>query len=122
MDKYYVPLEEAKQLKKLGFIELCHRGAYTSKSIINSGESIDFNKDVYITSLPLYCQIFDWFDEVHGLRSWIVPVFLQEGIKNSFKINSVDYADVSFTTKEEANKACLDELIFILQCNKQESI
>ena len=120
MDKYYVFLEEAKDLKVLGFSVGCDRGKLVNTDLISKSiHPTDFNANhIEYVSLPLYAQAFDWFEEVHGLNSWIIPTILQDKVLHSFKINGVDYTEIGYTTKEEAQLECLKELIIIVKAKQ----
>ena len=121
MDKYYVFLEEAKELKVLGFGVGCDRGKLVNTDLISKSiYPTDFNANqIEYVSLPLYAQAFDWFEEVHGLKSWIITSILQDKVLHSFKINGVDYTEIGYTKKEKAQLDCLRELITIVKNRKE---
>lgn len=124
MDKYYVILESAIRLKEIGFNVGCDRGKLVNKPLISrSMYPVDYNANkIEYISLPLYAQAFDWFDEVYGLKNWIVPSFLQDKVLHSFKINSIDFTEVGYTTKEEANQKCLEELLEMVESYGKSSL
>jgi hypothetical protein len=120
MKKEFVTYEQALALKELGFDEPClfH---------ILGGE-INFYRSTHDyfpkndrngigCSAILYQQAFRWFREKHNLHSYI------EGAYPWFRyyVNSDDdrWEGFKHLTHEEAESACLDELIEIIK-NKQD--
>jgi hypothetical protein len=123
MDKYYVVLEDADNLRLLNFREKCLRGINPDGQKIESIWPIDFNGGYDYISVPFYWQVFDWFKDVYGLDSWIIPCVLQDKVAHSFRINRVDYSEQCYATKEEAQLECLKELISTIKSytKKEES-
>ena len=127
MEKEFVTYEQASALKELGFDEPCFGRYYYKESYPmlnpNSGETelvFEFGqyiKQTEITILaPLYQQAFRWFREKHNLHSYI------EGAYPWFRyyVNSDDdrWEGFKHLTHEEAESACLDELIEIVRLTK----
>jgi hypothetical protein len=116
MKKEFCTYEQALALKDLGFDEPCF-GWYVSESHgLEYGKVIKSSliKDAIIA--PTYSQAFRWFREKHNLHSYI------EGAYPWFRyyVNSDDdrWEGFKHLTHEEAESACLDELIEIVRLTK----
>ena len=68
MDKYYILLEAAIALKELGYRGLCTKRFDIYGRWATSIWEVDFNESPVLISQPSYAQIFDWFEEVYGLK------------------------------------------------------
>jgi hypothetical protein len=107
--KDFVPYELAWQLKHIGFDEITH-AYYDGK-----GELISFN-NVHRAEVkaPTYSQAFRWFREKHNIHSYIE--WFDDG-KFDYTLTSakfkeeVCYDDGPFDTEQEAQNACLKQLI-----------
>jgi hypothetical protein len=130
MKEEFVPYELALKLKELGFDEECfsyyhnrhepswvktlHRGDTTKNSVQNLYQSD--------CSAPIFQQAFRWFREEHDLHYQLVPFFSDK------ESHAVDYylaiaqhrPPIQVNTFEEAELACLDKLIKILETKQQE--
>jgi hypothetical protein len=141
MEKEFVPYELALRMKALGFNEPCLAYWDNHKLFIidRNSERIQKNsnyKDIFegIISAPTYSQAFRWFREKYGLYSWIK---LHNGyIDNSFypelpitfsimdrKTGNKYYErdiphNYLYKTNEEAETACLEKLIEIVENQK----
>jgi hypothetical protein len=121
MEKEFIPYEQALALKELGFDEPCF-GWYNPQ--VNYKEvTTDRYWAFHLTGewenfkpAPLYQQVFRWFREKHNLHSYI------EGAYPWFRyyVNSDDdrWEGFKHLTHEEAESACLDELIEIVRLTK----
>jgi hypothetical protein len=113
MEKEFVTYEQALALKELGFDEPCLGNYADNKNhtLFTNGNRPGETND------PLYSQAFRWFREKHNLHSYI------EGAYPWFRyyVNSDDdrWEGFKHLTHEEAEQACLDELIEIIK-NKQD--
>jgi len=98
MEKEFIPYEQALELKELGFDELCL--FYYSD---NEALRIYHQSEIYddLIGAPLYQQAFRWFREKYDLYISIVHY------ENGYSINDLR----RFDTYEEAELACLKELI-----------
>jgi hypothetical protein len=114
MTQEFIPYEQALALKELGFDELCI-ATYDEDEYF---EFLDFEQSYYtipskLIQAPLYQQAFRWFREKHNLHSYI------EGAYPWFRyyVNSDDdrWEGFKYLTHEEAESACLDELIEIIK-------
>jgi hypothetical protein len=111
MEKEFVPYKLAIKLKELGFDEPC-----MSSRDMNNGEGL--------IQLPLYQQAFRWFREKHGLRFSIVDDHSDNEQPYSFTTEHEYYYDTGsgnnwFKTYEEAELACLEKLIEIVETKSE---
>jgi len=136
--KYFVPYQQALELKELGFDEPCFT-YYFCNGILSdtpreSGDDIKYQGDCkfdnhqnsYLEedddcSAPLFPQAFGWFRENHDLRIWIESnygVLKFEYVIATTNPNFIDkqFNDFSgYNTYEEAELACLNKLIEIVK-------
>jgi hypothetical protein len=112
MNKEFVPYELAVKLKQLGFDEPCFARfnndgdlliAHTEKYIIDNG----VDRSEFFTLAPLFQQAFRWFREPKN-GSYNHLDFMYEYLK---------YESISY---EQAELACLDKLIEIIETFKQQ--
>jgi hypothetical protein len=128
MNKEFIPYEQALELKELGFDSVCF-GFYNPRHEIgdlranplyeHSGGCFDnYNRTDYLVSAPLYQQAFRWFRENYGIMYTVDNNIVGNTFHGSYtKINSdyeSDYTD-DFATYEEAELACLKNLIEIVK-------
>ena len=127
MEKEFVPFELAVKLKELGFNEPCW-GYYH----VNEGYSIgyafcysDAESQPEIGYLaPLFQQAFRWFREKYKLhaeiRSYTAKYFtiIVQECKDTVRYIEYGGIDLKFKTYEEAELACLDKLIEIVEYTK----
>jgi hypothetical protein len=114
MEKEFVPYELALRLKVLGFDEPCF-GFYDEW---DNNKAIGGNYPCDgINSAPLYQQAFRWFREKFGLNHEISYAG-RESEYNAF-VNDYVYGNNSNSpsvfTYEEAELACLEKLIEIVE-------
>lgn len=123
MKKEFVPYESALELKQLGFDEMCI-GAYFHPNLSEmkypqyfySNTGLMMGEDA--CTAPLYQQAFRWFREKYGFditiqhnKKYVAIAYL------SVKNFSID----EYSTYEEAELACLQKLIEIVQQQNEES-
>jgi hypothetical protein len=126
MQKEFVPYELVLKLKELGFDEECFCNWEESWS----PEPEDEIRMVLTTDqtwlrpgwirAPTFSQAFRWFREEHDLHYQLVPFFSDK------ESHAVDYylaiaqhrPPIQVNTFEEAELACLDKLIEILEKNE----
>ena len=126
MTREFVTYNQAVALKELGFDEPCF-GKHDLKYILLRVEECKSQENAqeldYILA-PLYQQAFRWFREKHNLCGEVYTVNMgaidytfqirdlySEDIKhNNFEAYTGGYTG-TFLTYEEAESACLDELI-----------
>jgi hypothetical protein len=141
MEKEFVPYELALRMKTLGFNENCYRVGNPNGAICwrfmdvagVEGVGIDdillekFDK-LWWVEIPTYSQAFRWFRKEYGIFVSIVPN--KYGSLDSFigwiyiPLNgSTKDIDVGgrkgYNTPEEAELACLEKLIEIVESKKE---
>ena len=139
MTKEFVPYELASRMKKIGFDEECI--AYYQKSAVIGNDNIlpisftnmasDFNDYEYsklgvpFYSAPTWQQAFRWFREKHNIHSFIIPLIDEVGFvyKYQARVHTKESAVKiigEFESYEEAELACLEKLIEIVEQIKSE--
>ena len=103
MSKEFIPYEEARALKELGFDELCLMNYGGDECLYKSGLGHDLKA-------PLYQQAFRWFREVHSIKN----VHIHESRGFYIKIEMFIIEEL-FNTYEEAELYCLRKLIEIVK-------
>jgi hypothetical protein len=124
MEKHFVTYNQALALKELGFDEPCF-GAYDTHQgddwILNIQSNYyyrQFSDKNKACLAPLVGQIFKWFRKNHSIHG-IVSYYG----KGQWNIEILDYKgneliqieDNTFWSYEEAESACIDELIEIIK-------
>ena len=113
MTKEFVPYELAVKLKALGFDEPCF-GYYYNKQL-SFGARTSYGE---VIEAPTFSQAFRWFREEYQLFGGILSEYSYGGQINAYHITGKRQGDISkgdFTTYEEAELACLDKLIEIVE-------
>jgi hypothetical protein len=124
-DKDFIPYQEALELEKLGFDEYCMECCYyewkdrgVTHILLHTPDSYDSHEGV---KAPTYSQAFRWFRDKYDLYCYVEP----------YKDNQFDYVVVSdlfgqedcdgelLNTYEEAELACLREMIKIVKENQK---
>jgi hypothetical protein len=128
MEEYFVTYNQALALKELGFDEPCF-GFYYRKEIdlFESCKIQDRRNSSYVKNYmdeedctaPLKSQVFKWFRDEHKTQSLI-----QEYDINNYMFTiddgiNEDISVVGFIYYEEAESACIDNLIEIVKSKKQ---
>ena len=112
MVKDFIQYTEALELKQLGFDEPCF-GVYATKDGYVRKSAYDENGDA-----PTYSQAFRWFRD----NGKVVEIFSQllpsNKYKWGFKIQGVEGITDGFFTYEEAELACLKEMIKIVKTTR----
>jgi hypothetical protein len=131
MEKEFVPYELAVKLKAIGFDEECF-GAYHNENYLDlQSEEFDYS---YAVKAPLFQQAFRWFRDKHNVRQNIMDFIDDEvGIEWDYEIATIgtdldengnykplieystDDENRKFKTYEEAELACLEKLIEIVE-------
>lgn len=101
MTKEFIPYELAVKLKELGFDEPC-----ISSRDMSNGQGL--------IQLPLYQQAFRFLRQKYGLGHMINGIGYESFIMNIGGIVHIFNA-LEFNTYEEAELACLNKLIEIVQ-------
>ena len=120
MEKYFVTYKQALALKELGYDEPC-MGKYDTKqgdewflNIYSGHLNAQFSDKNKACIAPLKSQVFEWFREEHSIHG-IVSYYG----KGQWNIEILDYKgneliqieDNTFWSYEEAESACIDQLI-----------
>ena len=123
MEKEFVTYQQAIKLKALGFDEPCfgfylEDGTWTPSSYSREGTVYPSNTDLLPEwcAAPLYQQAFRWFREKYDCHHTIKHNKKYVGIAYSSVVNfSID----EFETYEEAELACLEKLIEIVEAKSE---
>jgi hypothetical protein len=110
MNREFIPYEQALELKELG-MDLGW-DSYIEFYDTSTKDFCDIMKEV---PAPLYQQAFRWFREKYKIR-----FFIQSGMSDLGEFFKVIFPDgeqrnMSYTTYEEAELACLKKLIEIVK-------
>jgi hypothetical protein len=116
MEEEFIPHELAVKLKVLGFDRPCYAYIYTGDTgnnydhyiEVKPSDAKDWNEDDLCVSLPTFPLAFRWFREKYDLFISITHY------ENGYSINDLR----RFDTYEEAETACLQKLIEIVEQNK----
>jgi hypothetical protein len=128
MKKEFIPYDRALKLKTLGFDEPCfgfylEDGTWTPASYSREGTVYPSNTDLLPEwcAAPLYQQAFRWFREKYGLQhditlsvdntnqlvGFYIVIHKLDPLWNELEVNTTD--------REEAELACLEKLIEIVE-------
>ena len=133
MDKEFCIYSQALRLKALGFNEPCFGRWWFRSDIHNLNEeeleiirSNYFELPEYYILAPTFSQVFKWFREKYGLFVGPAAISYEDGpYLWFFEINSTilpfgtDLGETDdFNTYEEAELACLDKLLEIVESKK----
>jgi hypothetical protein len=140
MNREFTPYGRALKLKQLGFDEPCLAWHNSERLFLENHDVMNNEMSRnYCCVLPTFSQAFRWFREKYNIdftiitnyakidsktiKSYRVGIVLVEGKKiNSFflrpKKDSFEFLE--FKTYEEAELACLDEMIKIVELKQQE--
>jgi len=148
MTQEFIPYEQALELKELGFDEPCF-GTYLSsfqsdwkvyELILEMGMNEEFedNRNVYLLegacSAPTFSQAFRWFREKYNIQGYIYSSTVRGNSEKTkqftgyiWNINGIDMPFIStdardelHDTYEEAELACINKLIEIIENQKQK--
>jgi hypothetical protein len=131
MNKEFIPYEQALELKKLGFDDVCL--GYYHTTLSSSGVDLIIGKtpnrfyhliripEHFDTLAPLYQQAFRWFREKKISNSAIHryqdrtdgSINFAYYIIHDYGIDEVKFMKEEYTSYEEAELACLKKLIEI---------
>jgi hypothetical protein len=119
MEKEFVPYELALKMKQLGFNEPCMRGWDKDGKIWYHPDS-----DIILDN-PTYSQAFRWFREkyfIHGEPKYKGGLTKETAWYDYIIISNIDWNDSKiknkqYKTYEEAELACLEKLIEIVENN-----
>jgi len=118
MIKEFVPYELAWELKQLNFDETCfgyyHNLGSTQLVVSKRDLRADNNDGIEYCLAPLYQQAFRWFREKYALCIVIKPID-DKNLELGYNLLKNGLMMGSHPTYEEAELACLQKLIEILQ-------
>lgn len=132
MEKYFATYNQSLALKELGFDEPCFAGYRDSEWIgtdgpnsryfhaqLFSNHQFDDDQKKYC-SAPLKSQVFEWFREKYNLVFNFISYNIVKPAEYYWSITWGDEAKASGIVKtyEEAESACIDKLIELLQHDK----
>jgi len=117
MTELFVPYEESKALRDLGFNEECLttylNGELETKEMFFFTHTFRSHETQEFISAPLYSQAFKWFREKHKV-SPIISCYSELG--NDWKYHIPNQGgEQGFSTYEESELACLKKLIEIVK-------
>ena len=131
MEKEFVPYDRALKLKELGFDEPCFGYYYTLNGkdwkFADNHKYHEIDDQLVIGAnftllAPLFQQAFRWFREKHGimhrLTSYAFGYQIHLDNTADFDFEFVDRrydSGIDYKTYEEAELACLDKLIEIVE-------
>lgn len=130
MEKEFVPYDRSLRLKALGFDEPCfgyYDGNHNFQFMYNSKpENFSYRKfplghSVGWTSAPTFSQAFRWFREKYDMAHQITYA----GAKGRYNAFTDDWVydsngELKEFSYEEAELACLDKLIEIVESKQKE--
>jgi hypothetical protein len=105
---------EALELKQLGFDEPCF-GVYFNPTQELSLESEYAQSRFYQTPAPTYSQAFRWFRDNGRVAEIFSQLLPSNKYKWGFKIQGIEGVTDGFFTYEEAELACLREMIKLVK-------
>ncbi len=122
MEKEFGPYPLALRLKAIGFDEPCF-GWYSNRegNVLIQGYCETYLGIENCVKAPLYQQAFRWFREKYTLYSIISTImYTYPNLEFYFKIQGLNDGAMidKFNTYEEAELACLDKLIEIVENEK----
>ncbi len=124
MEKEFVPYELALRITQLGFDEPCLASwSYTYElqnyAELKLGYIIDGPRNY--TNAPLYQQAFRWFREKYKFNHSIIchkHPFGTDDYQYLILLDEDEFVETGFNTYEEAELACLEKLIEIVEQSK----
>jgi len=120
MTELFVPYEESKALRDLGFNEECLttylNGELETKEMFFFTHTFRSHETQEFISAPLYSQAFKWFREKHSFNGTVNSPYKAHAW--TFSIDNITTEsqvtlEVGFLSYEEAELACLKKLIEI---------
>jgi len=121
MNKEFIPYDQALALKELEFDKPCFGYWKTSDWLIEEKTRTDgYTHADQLCSAPTYSQAFRWFREKHNLHSNISSWRSDDNLSfyhefEIYSLTSSHSAGDEYSTYEEAELACLRNLIEIVK-------
>ena len=132
MEKEVVPYEESLALSQIGFVQSCwhayHDLTFPSKEDKHKLETVHnltsytepyAHQYVNPVLAPTYSQAFRWFREKHKLISGVRTYFNIDFFYEIYVSVSHEITSDSYNTYEEAELACLREMIKLVKENQK---
>ncbi len=117
MEKEFVPYELALRMKQLGFDEECfsYYDLNNKPNFFGSDNLMDTH--CVQVNRPTFSQAFRWFREKYSYQSFISPSNELTYLAYDFTLKGFDgyFKSKQFKTYEEAELACLEKLIEIVE-------
>ena len=128
IEKEFIPHEQSLILKKMGFNEEC-MSVFSEEGKLSPLQNFpvrNSNIPSYCTA-PIYRQVFKWFRDKYNLISSVDSLHYGCELKmNRFLYKIVEKSGVGtydiYDTYEEAELACIDKLIEIVQKSETEKL
>ena len=115
--KDFIPYQEALELKQLGFKERCFghywENLFYFETTFNHPSTIPNSPESCL--VPTYSQAFRWFREQHKHVSAVRTYFNVDFFYEIYVSVSHEITSDSYNTYEEAELACLREMIKIIK-------
>ena len=113
MEKEFVPYDRALKLKALGFNEPCFGYFDSEGELIHNSHTNNYMQR-FRYSAPTFSQAFRWFRERYGYCHFINPS--GKGYCSGWEdLGNNEHGFENYSTYEEAELACLDKLIEIVE-------
>ena len=117
MENEFVPYDKALRMKELGFDEPCfgfYNNTITESVIINNDSYGGFGlTQDHVVVAPTFSQAFRWFREEYGYLSYIDMDNYSFYRYTIYKGKGI--SEAPYETYEEAELACLEKLIEIVE-------
>ena len=126
MKDLFVPYEVALRMKALGFNEPCFGFWSKIHGLFITTTSGKLNEEAGECLAPTFSQCFRWFREKYNLHSFIDSKWKNLGWEfelvdlNKMEVVSLIGKKYGYNTYDEAEIACLDKLIEIIELKKLE--
>ena len=137
MKKEFVPFEIAKKLRAIGFDESCC-AFYEEERVVNKPEMVDDRDQYRVTgwrtcknsevpehyfAAATFSQAFRWFREKHNIYAIIIPTITMHWtfktmtvVEDMVEVPPYNHVDANdYNTHQEAELACLEKLIEIVE-------
>ena len=119
MEKEFVTYELALKMKQLGFDEPCFAFYDEEEYLFTVREQDDIYEEWLIA--PTFSQAFRWFREKYSMYHQIHKGYGWEGIvRESNNNESILWHDGTYNSPEEAELACLEKLLSIVEEKQEE--
>ena len=114
IEKEFIPYEQALALKELGFDEPCFGWWFVDEEMLIIEKSKKSTSENIIQA-PTFSQAFRWFREKYKIRFIIQSSMSDLGEYFKVIFPNGEQRGVSYNTYEEAELACIKQLIEIVK-------